>query len=107
MSRTFFHSLELFLPWVIEKLHNGDPNVRDIFVYGVAADLGLTGRFHLVAEVNGKRHPDRLVSSHPVDGLLGATYQVSYAVTVGGGLRFGFTEAAPSLNTTLGASFTF
>ena len=86
---------------------NGDPNIRNIFVYGVAADLDLTERFHLVAEVNGKRHPDRLVSSHPVDGLLGATYRVSDAVTVDGGLRFGFTEAAPSLNTTLGASFTF
>ncbi len=86
---------------------NGEPNIRNIFVYGVAADFVLTERFHLVAEVNGKRHPDRLASSHPIDGLVGATYRISDRVTVDGGLRIGFAEAAPSLNTTLGASFTF
>ncbi|MBI4412630.1 MAG: transporter [Deltaproteobacteria bacterium] len=86
---------------------NNDPDIRNIFGYGLAADYGVTEKFHVVAEVNGKRHPDRTVNRQPLDGLLGVIYTVSDHVTLDGGVRIGFNDSVPDVNTTLGATFTF
>lgn len=86
---------------------NGDPSIRNIFLYGLAADYSLTKKFHLVAEVNGKRHPDQTVNKQPIDSLIGATCRLSDFVTFDGGVRIGFNDSVPTVNTTIGTSFTF
>lgn len=86
---------------------NGDENIRNIYLYGVAGDYGLTEKFHVVAEITGNRHPDRRSPDDPVSGLLGITYKVSDKVTLDGGVRRGFNDSAPRWNTTIGISMTF
>ncbi len=86
---------------------NGDGNIRDIFLYGFAADYALTDAFHLVGEVAGNRNPDMTEKNDPVSGLVGATYRISEKVTLDGGMRFGFNDAAPDWNSTVGVTITF
>ncbi len=86
---------------------NGDDNVRNTYLYGLAADYGLTGKFHIVGEIAGNRHPDRRVRNEMVSGLLGVTYKVSDKITLDGALRRGFSNSVPRWSTTLGMSITF
>jgi len=86
---------------------DGDDNVRDIYLYGLAADYSVTEKFHVVAEIAGNRHPDRAASEDPLSGLLGFTHQVAAKVILDGGVRYGFNNAAPKWNTTIGFSITF
>lgn len=86
---------------------NGDDNVRNIYLYGLAADYSVTDKFHLVAEIVGNRHPDRTMPDHPLSGLLGFTHQVADKVILDGGVRYGFNDAVPKWNTTIGISITF
>lgn len=86
---------------------NGDENIQDIYLYGIGLDYGLTENFHLVAEIAGNRHSDRTSDNDPVSGLVGATYKISEHLTIDGGIRFGFNDAMPDWNTTLGMSITF
>jgi len=86
---------------------NGDDNVSDIYLYGLAADYGVTEKFHVVAEIAGNRHPDRTASEDPLSGLLGFTHQIADKVILDGGVRFGFNDAVPKWNTTIGVSITF
>ena len=77
---------------------DGDDNVRDIYLYGLAADYSVTEKFHVVAEIAGNRHPDRAASEDPLSGLLGFTHQVAAKVILDGGVRYGFNNAAPKWN---------
>ena len=86
---------------------NGDSNVHNIFLYGLALDYAVTQKFHLGVELNGKTHPDRNINVHPIEGLVGATYKLSEFVTFDAATRFGFSDSVPQVSTTLGASFTF
>jgi len=86
---------------------NGDENIRDIYLYGIAVDYGLTERFHLVGEVVGNKHPDRRSDDDPLSGLIGATYKVSEHLILDAGIRFGFNDSMPDWNTTIGMSITF
>lgn len=86
---------------------NDDDNIRDIYLYGIAVDYGLTENLHLVAEVAGNRHPDRTSDDDPASGLVGATYKVSEHLTLDAGVRFGFNDAMPDWNTTIGMSIIF
>ena len=86
---------------------NGDDNVKDIYLYGLAADYGVTEKFHVVVEIAGNRHPDRTAPDDPLSGLLGFTNQVADKVILDGGVRYGFNDAVPKWNTTVGISITF
>lgn len=86
---------------------NGEEDVRDIHLYGLAADYGLTEKLHIVGEISGNRHPDRNIDDDPLSGLLGVTYQVSEKVILDGGVRYGFNDSVPEWNYTLGMSITF
>jgi hypothetical protein len=86
---------------------DGNANIGDTYLYGFAADYAMTEAFHLVSEIAGNRNPDRTVGSDPVIGLIGAYYKISEKVTVDCGMRFGFNDAAPRLNSTLGMTLTF
>jgi hypothetical protein len=86
---------------------NGDTGIRNTCLYGLAADYAMTEAFHLVSEIAGNRNPDRTVGADPITGLIGAYYKISEKVTVDGGMRFGFNDAAPEFNSTLGVTLTF
>jgi hypothetical protein len=86
---------------------DGDPDIRDMYLYGFAADYAMTETFHLVSEIAGNRNPDRTAGNDPITGLIGAYYKISEKVTVDGGMRFGFNDAAPQFNSTLGVTLTF
>jgi hypothetical protein len=86
---------------------NGDSNIQDMYLYGFAADYAMTEAFHLVSEIAGNRNPDRTAANDPIIGLIGAYYKISEKVTVDGGMRFGFNDAAPQFNSTLGVTLTF
>ncbi|MEW6003595.1 MAG: transporter [Nitrospirota bacterium] len=86
---------------------NGEENIRNIYLYGVAADYGITEKFHVVAEIAGNRHPDRFSDKDPLSGLFGVTYEVSDKIILDGGVRYGFNDAVPKWSTTIGVSLTF
>lgn len=86
---------------------NGDPNIRNIYLYGLAADCRIIKRLHFVSELSGNRHSDRLEGGNPLIGLVGFLYQVSDQMTVDAAARFGSRQAVPDWNTTLGLSYSF
>jgi len=86
---------------------NGDENIRNIFLYGLAADYGVTEKFHVVAEIAGNKHPDRRSPDNPLSSLVGVTYKVSEKVILDGGVRYGFNSSVPKWSTTIGVSLTF
>lgn len=86
---------------------NGDDSVRDISLYALAADYGVTEKFHLVAEIAGNKHPDRTARLDPLSGLLGFTRQLADKLVLDAGVRYGFNKAVPKWSTTLGVSVTF
>lgn len=86
---------------------NGDDNIRDIYLYGLAADFALNSRWHFLSELTGNRHPDRQTDRHPVSVFAGATYALSAKVTLDGGLRLGLNSAVPDWSATFGATTTF
>lgn len=86
---------------------SGDENIRNIYLYGIAADYGLTKKFHIVSEIAGNRHPDRREERNPQSGLLGVTYAISEKVILDTGVRFGFNNSVPKWNIFTGISITF
>jgi hypothetical protein len=86
---------------------NGDENIKDIYLYGVAADYGITEKFHIVAEIAGNRHPDRAQPDNPLSSLVGVTYKVSDKIILDGGVRYGFNDSVPKWSTTIGVSLAF
>lgn len=86
---------------------NGDKNIRNIYLYGIAADYGFTKKFHVVSEIAGNRHPDRREKKNPQSGLLGVTYAISEKLILDTGIRFGFNNSAPKWNIFTGISITF
>lgn len=83
-----------------------DENLRNIYLYGLALDYGLTDAFHIVGEINGYRHPDRREAENPRDILLGIIYKLSEKFTLDFAIRRGLTASTPDWSTTAGISFT-
>ncbi len=84
-----------------------DQDTRDIYLYGIALDYGLTEKWHLVTEFSGNRHPDRQSDDDPKGILLGVTYKVNENVTWDGAVRWGLNDSVPDWNITTGVSLTF
>lgn len=82
-------------------------NLRDVYLYGLALDYGITEAFHVVGEMNGNRHPDRTENQDPRTALLGAAYTLSQNLTADFGVRKGLTTTAPEWSATIGISITF
>ncbi len=85
----------------------GNDDVRNIALYGVAADYRVTGAFHLVAEVAGNQHPDRTVRTDPVSVLVGVTYALLESWVIDAGVRRGVTRSAPAWDVFTGLSLSF
>jgi hypothetical protein len=81
---------------------NGNTNLRDIFLHGVAAEYALTDDLRLVGEYAGSRHPDRMVDEHPGAAMFGAVFALTDASLVDVSLRFGTNSIAPDWNTSVG-----
>lgn len=86
---------------------NKDENLRDITLFGFAVDYTVTEPVHLLAEINGNRHPDRTETEDPRSALLGVTYKVSEKLTLDGAYRWGLSNSYPEWCTTVGATITF
>lgn len=85
-----------------------DSNLRDITLYGLAIDYALTEPFHILAELNGNRHPDQTAEEEdPRNALAGVTYKVSDNLTLDAAYRWGLSDSVPDWSTTVGASITF
>lgn len=87
--------------------NGGDENIRDIYLYGLAADYRLTDSLNIVAEIAGNRHPDRTADSDPAGSLLGIIYKLSEKVVLDGGIRFGLNDSTLKWGSTIGVSITF
>lgn len=91
--------------WVGDK---EDKNLRDITLFGIAADYALTETFHILAEINGNKHPDRTAEEDdPRSALAGITYKVSDHLTLDAAYRWGLSDSVPDWSTTVGASITY
>lgn len=84
-----------------------DENLRDITLYGIAADLAVSEPFHILAELNGNRHSDSTANDDPRNVLAGVTYKVSDHLTLDAAYRWGLSDATPKWSTTIGASITY
>lgn len=83
-------------------------NLRDITLYGIAFDYAVTEPLHILAEINGNRHPDRTSEEDdPRNALAGLTYKVSDNLTLDAGYRWGLSDSVPDWSTTLGVSITY
>ncbi|OGC21671.1 hypothetical protein A2310_06855 [candidate division WOR-1 bacterium RIFOXYB2_FULL_37_13] len=89
----------------IGKLKN--PDFRDIFLYGLAFDYGLTDKFHLLAELNGNKHPDNAETDDPRDWLVGIIYKFSDKLIFDIASKWGLSKSSPDWNMTSGVSLTF
>ena len=91
--------------WVGDKK---DKNIGDITLYGIALDYTLMESFHILAEINGNRHPDRITEEDdPRNALAGITYKVSDRFTLDAAYRWGLSDSVPDWSTTIGASITY
>src|SRR3989338_526839 len=83
-----------------------DANLRDIPLFALGIDYGATDLLHLLAEINGNRHPDSSATADPRSLLLGLTYKLSDKYILDAGSRWGFSAASPAWNATFGVSAT-
>jgi len=81
---------------------NGDANVRDIVLHGIAAEYAITEHAHLVAEIAGNRHPDRMVDEHPNAALFGAAFTFTEHLMVDASMKLGLNSVALDWNTAFG-----
>lgn len=85
-----------------------DSNLRDITLYGIAFDYAVAEPLHILAELNGNRHPDRTTEEdNPRSVLAGITYKVSDKLTLDAAYRWGLSDSVPDWSTTLGVSITY
>lgn len=87
-----------------KKMNN---NLRDITLYGAALDYAASDAFHLLAELNGCRHPDSTAKEDPRTALGGFTYKLSEKFTFDAAYRWGLSDSAPEWGTTVGATITY
>ena len=82
-------------------------NFRDIFLYGISFDYELTKKVHLLAEVNGNRHPDSGETEDPRNWLIGIIYKFSDKLIFDVASKWGLSKSTPDWNITSGLSLTF
>lgn len=80
--------------------------LRDVSLFGLGVDCALTDAVHLLAEINGNRHPDSAASEDPRNWLMGITYKLSDKLIFDLAGRGGLTKASPDWSLTTGLSAT-
>lgn len=86
---------------------NGNDDIRNVGLFGVALDYRVTDAWHIVTEVGGNRHPDRTTTEDPMSALTGVIYTVSPHLTIDSALRVGLNDATSGWSVTTGASIAF
>lgn len=82
----------------------GNPDLQNIFVYGLAVRYAMNETLGVVAEIAGNEDPNRHASGSPMVGLMGMVVSLSEAVSFDAALKTGLTSTAPSWNGTVGVS---
>ncbi len=82
-------------------------DMRNIHVYGLAADYRLTDKFHLVGEISGTSHPNRSVEGELVGFLFGTRYEISDNIILDAAVRHGMHRELPGLTAIAGISTKF
>ena len=83
-----------------------DANLRDIPLFALGLDYGLTEPLHLIAEINGNRHPDSTQTEYPRSALLGFTYKISEKLIFDLAGKWGLSNASPAWDAAFGFSAT-
>ena len=81
-------------------------SLRDITVYGLAVDYLFTDRLHLLAELNGNRHPDSTATDDPRAWLVGINYKLTDKIIFDAAGKWGLSKASPDWNLMTGLSVT-
>jgi len=84
-----------------------DSNLRDVILYGVAADYEVQKDLYLAVEVAGNRHSDRTENTDPLNLLLGVIINASDKVAVDVSFKEGLNNESPDWGFGVGASITF
>lgn len=87
--------------------NNGNENIRDIYLYGIAFDYSFIRRLHICSEIAGNRHPDKEEDRNPISAFVGLMYDLSDKVILDSGVRYGFNNTAPKRDVLMGISITF
>ena len=80
--------------------------LRDISLFGLAVDCALTDACHLLAEINGNRHPDSTATEDPRNWLVGISNKLSDKLIWDFAGRGGLSMASPDWSLTTGLSAT-
>jgi hypothetical protein len=80
--------------------------LRDIAIFGIAADYAVSDRLHLLAELNNNRHPDSTATEDPRTGLVGLNYRMTKHVIFDAAGKWGLSKAGPDWNLMTGLSLT-
>ncbi len=105
-SKTFGRSIvhsHLGYSWIGK---NSNANLRDIPLFALGLDCGLTDRLRLIAEINGNRHPDSTQAEDPRSALLGFTYKISEKLIFDLAGKWGLSAASPAWDAAFGFSVT-
>ena len=84
-----------------------DGNLRDIVLYGVAADYEARKDLYLAIEVAGNKHSDRTENTDPLNLLIGVIFNASDKVAVDISFKEGLNNESPDWGFGVGASITF
>lgn len=84
-----------------------DSNLRDVVLYGVAADYEMQKDLHLAVEVAGNRHTDRRENTDPLNLLVGVIVNASDKVALDASFKLGLNNESPDWGFGVGASITF
>jgi hypothetical protein len=80
--------------------------LRDITLFGLAVDFSVSDKLHLLAELNGNRHPDSAATGDPSAWLLGINYKLSDKIIFDAAGKWGLSSVSPNWNLTTGISAT-
>ncbi len=103
LGRVILHA-QIGYAWIGKK---GSSSLRDISLFGIAVDYIMTDAFHLVAEIDGNRHPDSTIAEDPRSWLVGFTNKLSEKMIFDLAFRGGLSAASPDSNITSGLSVTW
>lgn len=83
-----------------------NPDLRNHYFYGLAADLAVTKPLHVLAELTDSQNPDR-TQSHQSLALIGFTYEVSKRFTLDVSFKKGLNAASPDWGAGVGGTLEF
>lgn len=81
--------------------------VRDIWLYSLAAEYAATKNLKIVGNIGGETNPDRSSTVHPLFALGGLIYKMADNFDVDIGIKAGLNRAEPDYTLMAGIAFRF